>query len=207
MFWFSSNNGHGKCKDDTLHDSVTKGSIDCELKVSKNLSIIIWVEFKIKIILFIFINRTKNISVDYCFFQREDSDDRKTVLQQEEKCFLHFRLFGVRQRNTSGALTRQSWRDPMSKFIWVERYSLYPASGENTRRGTLGFTVLISQEMWKTRSGVNLDDDEWGMLSYNFGSIKEAFASRKDAFEKHFHQTERRSEHCKNVQSWVVLER
>ena len=48
----------------------------------------------------------------------------------------------------------------------------------------------------KSNSGVNLDDDEWGMLSYNFGSIKEAFAGKKDAMKKHFHQTKRRSEHC-----------
>ena len=38
----------------------------------------------------------------------------------------------------------------------------------------------------KTRSGVNLDDAEWGMLSYNFGSIKEAFAGRKDALKNIF---------------------
>ena len=38
----------------------------------------------------------------------------------------------------------------------------------------------------KTRSGVNLDDDEWGMLSYNFSSIKEAFAGKKDALKNIF---------------------
>ena len=35
-------------------------------------------------------------------------------------------------------------------------------------------------------SGVNMDDDEWGMLSYNFDSIKEAFAGKKDALKNIF---------------------
>ena len=38
----------------------------------------------------------------------------------------------------------------------------------------------------KTRSSVNLDDDEWGMLSFNFNSIKEAFDGRKDALKNIF---------------------
>ena len=38
----------------------------------------------------------------------------------------------------------------------------------------------------KTNSGVNLDDDEWGMLTYNFDSIKEAFAGKKDALKDIF---------------------
>ena len=47
-----------------------------------------------------------------------------------------------------------------------------------------------------SKSGVNLDDDEWAMLSYNFGSIKEAFAGKKDALKNIFTQTKRRSKHC-----------
>ena len=38
----------------------------------------------------------------------------------------------------------------------------------------------------KSNSGVNMDDDEWAMLSYNFGSIKEAFAGKKDALKNIF---------------------
>ena len=38
----------------------------------------------------------------------------------------------------------------------------------------------------KSNSGINLDDDEWAMLSYNFGSIKEAFAGKKDALKNIF---------------------
>ena len=38
----------------------------------------------------------------------------------------------------------------------------------------------------KTSSGVNLDDDKWGMLKFNFISIKEALAGKKDAFKNIF---------------------
>ena len=38
----------------------------------------------------------------------------------------------------------------------------------------------------KVKSGVNLDDDEWSMLTFNFGSIKEAFAGKKDALKNIF---------------------
>ena len=38
----------------------------------------------------------------------------------------------------------------------------------------------------KTNSGVNLDDDEWGMVSHNFDSIKEAFTGKKDAMKDIF---------------------
>ena len=38
----------------------------------------------------------------------------------------------------------------------------------------------------KPNSGVNLDDDEWAMLSYNFDSIKQAFAGKKDAMKDIF---------------------
>ena len=35
-------------------------------------------------------------------------------------------------------------------------------------------------------TGVNLDDDEWGMLTFNFENIKEAFTGRKDALKDIF---------------------
>ena len=57
--------------------------------------------------------------------------------------------------------------------------------GEYRKRYTGIHTFNLTGNV-KTRSGVNLDDDEWGMLSYNFGSIKEAFASRKDALKNIF---------------------
>ena len=37
-----------------------------------------------------------------------------------------------------------------------------------------------------SNTGVNLDDDEWGMLTFNFENIKEAFAGRKDALKDIF---------------------
>ena len=36
------------------------------------------------------------------------------------------------------------------------------------------------------QSGVNLDDDEWAMLKFNFISIKEALTGKKDAFKNIF---------------------
>ena len=56
-----------------------------------------------------------------------------------------------------------------------------PASGVNTRRGTQGSMGLII-----SNTGVNLDDDEWGMLTFNFENIKEAFTGRKDALKDIF---------------------
>ena len=38
----------------------------------------------------------------------------------------------------------------------------------------------------KKQSGVNLDDDEWAMLKFNFTSIKEALTGKKDAFKNIF---------------------
>ena len=38
----------------------------------------------------------------------------------------------------------------------------------------------------KTKSGVNLDDDEWSMLSCNFDKIKDAFDGKKDALKDIF---------------------
>ena len=57
--------------------------------------------------------------------------------------------------------------------------------GEYQRRytGIQGFDIDGNV---KTNSGVNLDDDEWGMVSHNFDSIKEAFAGKKDAMKDIF---------------------
>ena len=37
-----------------------------------------------------------------------------------------------------------------------------------------------------SNTGINLDDDEWGMLTFNFENIKEAFTGRKDALKDIF---------------------
>ena len=37
-----------------------------------------------------------------------------------------------------------------------------------------------------TNTGVNPDDDEWCMLTFNFSSIKEAFLGKKDALKNIF---------------------
>ena len=37
-----------------------------------------------------------------------------------------------------------------------------------------------------SNTGINLDDDEWGMLTFNFENIKEAFTDRKDALKDIF---------------------
>ena len=57
--------------------------------------------------------------------------------------------------------------------------------GEYQRRytGIHGFDMAGNV---KIKSGVNLDDDEWGMLTINFDSIKEAFDGRKDALKDIF---------------------
>ena len=57
--------------------------------------------------------------------------------------------------------------------------------GEYQRRytGIHGFDMAGNVNI---KSGVNLGDDEWGMLTMNFDSIKEAFAGRKDALKDIF---------------------
>ena len=57
--------------------------------------------------------------------------------------------------------------------------------GEYQRRYT-GIHAFDLAGNVKVKSGVNLDDDEWSMLTSNFGSIKEAFAGKKDAFKNIF---------------------
>ena len=38
----------------------------------------------------------------------------------------------------------------------------------------------------KPLSGINLDEDEWAMLTFNFTSVKEALAGKKDALKNVF---------------------
>ena len=39
----------------------------------------------------------------------------------------------------------------------------------------------------KPLSGINLDEDEWAMLTFNFTSVKEALAGKKDALKMCLH--------------------
>ena len=57
--------------------------------------------------------------------------------------------------------------------------------GEYQRRytGIHGFDLMGNV---KTNTGVNLDDDEWSMLTHNFVSIKEALNGKKDALKNIF---------------------
>ena len=57
--------------------------------------------------------------------------------------------------------------------------------GEDKKRytGIHGFYVMGGV---KPMSGVNLDDDEWNMLTFNFVCIKDAFNSKKDGLKDVF---------------------
>ena len=57
--------------------------------------------------------------------------------------------------------------------------------GEYQRRYT-GIHRFDLDGMVQHNSGVNLDDDEWGMLTFNFDSITEAFTGKKDALKNIF---------------------
>ena len=57
--------------------------------------------------------------------------------------------------------------------------------GEYQKRYT-GIHAFNEGGFVKMNTGVSLDDDEWGMLTLNFDSIKEAIARKKDALEKIF---------------------
>ena len=39
----------------------------------------------------------------------------------------------------------------------------------------------------KPLSGINLDEDEWSMLTFNFDSVKEALGGKKDALKMCLH--------------------
>ena len=39
----------------------------------------------------------------------------------------------------------------------------------------------------KPLSGINLDEDEWAMLTFNFMSVKEALGGKKDALKMCLH--------------------
>ena len=66
-----------------------------------------------------------------------------------------------------------------------ETYLISNIWGEYQRRYT-GIHAFDEAGNIKTNSGVNLDDDEWGMLTCNFGKIKEACEGKKDAFKNIF---------------------
>ena len=57
--------------------------------------------------------------------------------------------------------------------------------GEYKKRytGIHGFNVMGGV---KPLSGVNLDDDEWNMLTFNFVCIKDALNGKKDALKDVF---------------------
>ena len=57
--------------------------------------------------------------------------------------------------------------------------------GEYKKRytGIHGFNVMGG---FKPLSGVNLDDDEWNMLTFNFVCIKDALNGKKDALKDVF---------------------
>ena len=57
--------------------------------------------------------------------------------------------------------------------------------GEYQKRYT-GIHAFDEGGFVKSNTGVNLDDDEWGMLTLNFNSIKEAIAGKKDALKNIF---------------------
>ena len=38
----------------------------------------------------------------------------------------------------------------------------------------------------KPLTGINLDEDEWAMLTFNFESVKQSLASKKDALKNVF---------------------
>ena len=66
-----------------------------------------------------------------------------------------------------------------------ETYLISNIWGEYQRRYT-GIHAYDEAGNIKKQSGVNLDDDEWAMLKFNFTSIKEALTGKKDAFKNIF---------------------
>ena len=66
-----------------------------------------------------------------------------------------------------------------------ETYLMSNIWGEYQKRYT---GIHAYDEAWniKKNSGVNLDNNEWGMLKFNFNGIKEALAGKKDAFKNIF---------------------
>ena len=104
-------------------------------------------------------------------------------------------------RSKSVSYTFDVWRKTEQYFKCIDQAKL---KGSNVKIHLGGEMFLVSS-IWgeyqkrytgihgfdlagnvKTRSGVNLDDDEWGMLSFNFNSKKEAFDGRKDALKNIF---------------------
>ena len=57
--------------------------------------------------------------------------------------------------------------------------------GEYKKRytGIHGFNLMGGV---KPLSGINLDEDEWAMLTFNFTSVKEALGGKKDALKNVF---------------------
>ena len=63
---------------------------------------------------------------------------------------------------------------------------LYPIHGVNTRRGTpesMGSTLWAESNLL---SGVNMDDDKWNTLTFNFLCVKDALNGKKDALKDIF---------------------
>ena len=73
----------------------------------------------------------------------------------------------------------------MKIHLGGETYLMSNIWGEYQKRYT-GIHAYDEAGNIKINSGVNLDDDEWGMLKFNFISIKEALAGKKDTFKNIF---------------------
>ena len=86
---------------------------------------------------------------------------------------------GWKLRNSSTPFNNPNWRVQMWNFISVERCSLCLTHGVNTRRGTLESNAFNIMGGVKPVSGVNLHDDEWKMLTFNFVCVKDALNGKK----------------------------
>ena len=71
--------------------------------------------------------------------------------------------------------------------MYAVRCSLYLTCGVNTRNSTWGIHGFNLMGGVKPLSGINLDEDEWAMLTFNFTSMKEALGGKKDALKMCLH--------------------
>ena len=125
------------------------------------------------IYILLFFCRNKTLTIEKQFFNKT-----KTVTYNAEtwlKAEKFFKTLQLSKLNGSSV-----------KFhIGGEMYLVSNTWGEYNKRYT-GIHAFNIMGGVKPMSGVNLDDDEWNMLTSNFECVKDAFYGKKDAFKDLF---------------------
>ena len=129
--------------------------------------------------------KTKNISLRNCFCRQKILTLSKQFYNKQKEVPYTFDVWRKAEEYFNTIEQAKAKGSNIKIHLGGELFLVSNIWGEYQRRYT-GIHAFDLAGNVKVKSGVNLDDDEWCMLTSNFDSIKEAFAGRKDALKNVF---------------------